>query len=80
MLRDDKFENDLNTAIANTKIEVDQLHNIYVYSDIDNGRQNPTLKLLSAIDNIKSKTMLARDTVIPIITYHSKCHLIFFND
>lgn len=55
-LRDDNFENNLDAAIAETEIEADQLHSGCVYSDIDDGRQNPTLKLLSAIDNIKSGT------------------------
>ena len=37
-LRDDNFENDFDTSIAETEIEADQLHSGYVYSGINNGR------------------------------------------
>lgn len=37
-LRDNSFENNLDTAIAKTKIETDQLHNGYMYSDINDRR------------------------------------------
>ena len=47
-----------------------------MYGDINNGRQDLTLKLLSAIDNIKSARLAASNTIIPIITYHSKKRLI----
>lgn len=80
LLHDDNFENDLDTAIANTGIETDQLHNGCVYGDIDNRRQDSILKLLSTIDNIKSKTMVASGTAVLIITYHSKGCLIPLND
>lgn len=79
MLYDDNFENDPDTAIADTKIEADQLHSRYVYSDINDGRQNPILKLLFAIDNIKSGTMLIQDNAVSVITYHSKGRLILLN-
>lgn len=80
MLHNNNFENDFNITITNTKIETDQLYNRYIYSDIDNGRQNPTLKLLSAIDNIKLVTTAASDIVVLIITYHSKGYFILLND
>ena len=57
MLSHDYFENNLNTIIANTKIEWGQLYSSCVYNNIDNRRQNLILKLLSAINNIKLKTM-----------------------
>lgn len=80
MLHDDNFENDLITAIADTEIEADQLYSGYVYSDIDDRRQNLILKLLFAIDNIKLKTTVANDTTFLTITYHSKDCLILLND
>lgn len=80
LLRDDNFENNFDTAIVDTKIETDQLHRWYRYSDIDNGKQNLTLKLLSIIDNIKSKTTVVSNTTFPTIIYHSKSYLIFLND
>lgn len=37
------FKNNLNTAIANIGIEGDYINSDYVYSNIDNKRQNSTL-------------------------------------
>lgn len=51
-----------------------------MYSDINNRRQNLTLKLLSTINNIKSATTAISDTIVPIITYYSTSHLIPLND
>lgn len=56
LLPNDNLENDFDVAIADTEIEADHLHNGCVYSDINDGRKNLILKLLFAIDNIKSKT------------------------
>ena len=80
LLHDDNLENDLDTAIAETEIEADQLHSGCVYSDINDGRQNPTLKLLSAIDNIKSRTMPTSDNAVLVITFHSQGRLIPLNN
>lgn len=57
LLRDNNFENDFDIVITDIKIEIDQLYNRYVYGDINNKRENLILKLLSAINNIKSRTM-----------------------
>ena len=80
MLHDNNFENDYDVVIADTEIEADQLYSGYMYSNINNRRKNLTLKLLSAIDNIKSKTMVESDIAVPTITYHSKGCLILLND
>lgn len=77
LLCDNNFKNNL---IANTKIEKDQLHSGCMYSDINNRKQDLTLKLLFAINNIKSKTMVVSDITVPIIIYHSKGRLIPLND
>lgn len=71
LLRDDNFEKDFDAAIAKTESEADQLHSGYVYSDIDDGSQNPTLKLLSTIDNIKSGIIPTQDNAVLIITFHN---------
>lgn len=42
-LYDNNFKNNLNTTIADIKIEVDQLYNKCMYSNINNGKQDPTL-------------------------------------
>lgn len=80
MLGNDNFENDLDIAIANTEIKADQLHSGRVYSDINDERQNLTLKLLSTIDNIKSKIMVASNTAVSTIIYYSKSRLILLNN
>lgn len=57
LLYDDNFENNFNDTIAKTKIKADPLYSGCVYSDINDKNQNPILKLLSAINNIKLETM-----------------------
>ena len=79
-LRDNNFEKNLNMVIADTKIEANQLHIKFFYSDINNGRQNPTLKLLFAFDNIKSRITPIQNIAVLVITYHRKERLIFLND
>ncbi len=51
-LNDGNFENDLDAAIAGNGIEGDHINSGCIYSDIDDQRQNPTLRLLSAVANI----------------------------
>lgn len=80
MLRNNNFENNLDTIITETKIEVDQLYSRYVYGDIDNGTQNATLKLLSTIDNMKSKTTPTKDNAVSVIIFYSQGHLIPLNN
>lgn len=80
MLYNNNFEKNLNIAIANTKIKADELHSKCIYNDIDNGRQNQILKLLSTIDNIKSMITVASDIIVPIITYHNTTYFIFLNN
>lgn len=46
----------------------------------DNRKQNPTLKLLFAIDNINSIITAASDTGVLIITCHSKSCFILLNN
>lgn len=77
MLYDNNFENNLNVIITDTKIEVNQLKNRFVYSDINDRRQNSILKFLFIINKIKLAIILAKNTAIPIITYYSKRYLIF---
>lgn len=80
MLHDNNFENDFDATIADIKIKADQLYSKYVYSDIDNRKQNPILKLLFAIDNIKSVITATSNIAVLIIIYHSKNCLIFLNN
>ena len=80
LLYNNNFKNDFDTAIANTKIQADQLYSRCIYSNINNRKQNLILKLLSAIDNIKLAIIIISRTIFSIITYYSKGCLIFLND
>ena len=51
-----------------------------MYSNIDNRRQNPTLKLISAIDNIKLETTPTQNNAVLVITFYSQAHLINLNN
>ena len=75
----ENFENDLDHAITEAGIEGDAIQTGCVYSDIDDNRQNPTLKLLSAIDNTNSGTNPSHDAH-PAISYQAKGQLIPLND
>lgn len=79
-LCDGNYENDLDAAIADTGIKGDHIHSGCVYSDIDDGRQNPTLRLLSAIGNIKATTLALDTSTTKIVTYRNKGRLIPLND
>lgn len=57
------FENDLNVIIANIGIKEDHINSVYIYTNIDNKKQNFTLQLLFAIGNIKTTVF------IPIFKY-----------
>lgn len=80
MLRNNNFANNLNITIADTKIEVNKFYSRCVYSDINNKKQNPILKLLFAIVNIKLETMPTRNIAVPIISYYRKRRFILLNN
>lgn len=69
-------ENDSHAAIADTKIEGDHIHSGCIYKNIDDGRQNPILRLLSAINNIKVTDLTLDTTSSLIISYHNKGQLL----
>ena len=79
-LHNNNFENNYNTIIADIKIKANQLHSRYMYSDIDNKRQDLILKLFFAINNKKSKTIVTSDITFSTLIYNSKNRLIFLND
>ena len=56
------YKNNLNTAIVDISIENDHIYSSSIYSNINNGRQNPILQILSTIKNIKTLA-LALDTL-----------------
>lgn len=68
-------ENDLFAAIADINIEKNYIHKGYIYSDISDRRQNPTLQLLLTITNIKNIDLSSNSISLLIIFYCSKAGL-----
>ncbi len=79
-LNDDNFENDLDTAIAGTDIEGDHINSGCVYSDIDDQRQNSTLRLLSAVANIQATVSTRDQPTSTTISYYNSGQLVSLND
>ncbi len=79
-LNDSNFENDLDTAIAGTSIEEDHINSNYIYSNIDDQRQNSTLRLLSAIANIQAIVSTTDQPTSTTILYCSSGQLVLLND
>ncbi len=71
-LCDGNFENNLDATIASAGIEGDHINSGCIYSDIDNGRQNPTLCLLSAIGNIKAQAPNPDPPISDIVTFRKR--------
>lgn len=79
-LYEDNYENNLYVAIADIGIEGNHIHSGCVYSDIYDGRQNPTLRLLFAIGNIKVTDLTSDITYLLIISYCNKRQFFPLND
>lgn len=79
-LCEDNYKNDFYTAITDTKIEGDHIHSSCVYGDIDDEKQNLTLRLLSAIGNIKVIDLTSDTTSPLVISYCNKGQLFLLND
>ncbi len=79
-LNDGNFKNDLDTAIASTDIEGDYINSGCVYSDIDDQRQNPTLRLLFAVANIQATVSTTNQLTSSTISYRSSGQLVPLND
>lgn len=79
-MNNSSFENDLDIAIAKTDLKKDHIYSVYVYSNIDNARQNLILKLLSAINNMKKIVDLLNNMIVVVISYCNKNHLVLLNN
>ncbi len=79
-LNDGNFENDLDAAIAGTGIEGDHINSGCIYSDINDQRQNPTLRLLSAVANIQATVSTRDQPTSTTISYRSSGQLVPLND
>lgn len=79
-LNNGNVENDLNTAIVYTKMGNDQIYNKCIYSNVNNIKQNISLKLLSAITNVKTSSKPKLDMLILIIAYYSSSQILLLND
>lgn len=77
---DNKFENNLNTIIANVGIEGDNKNFGYVYNNIYNEKQSFTLWFLSLIDNIKVQTPISDLLRSGIIIFCIKNQFVLLNN
>lgn len=80
VFNDGNFENNLDVTIAGTGIEGDHSNSGCVYSDIDDQRQNATLRVLSAIANIKPTISTTDPATSTAISYHSISQLVPLNN
>lgn len=74
------FENNLNAAIASIGIKKDHIYSGCVYSNINNEQQNPTLRLLSTVGNIKATVFISDPLISTIVFYCNRGQLIPLND
>lgn len=78
-LETDNFENDLQQAMDDASLNAVGMTGGCLYTDVDNIREHPTSKLLSAVAN---RNMLDESTRadVPPLTYRTKRHAIPLND
>lgn len=79
-LNNGNFENDFNVAIAGTDIEKNYINSGYIYSNINDQQQNPTLQLLSTVTNIKSTVSITNQLTSTTIFYYSNGQLILLSN
>ncbi len=80
-------ENDLHHALETTKMENTGLSSDFIYTDINEARQNPYLKLISTINNlqttpsiIENSNLVDNDASQPMLTFNLKGNRIALND
>lgn len=61
-------------------IKKDHINNNYIYSNIDNRKQNSILQLLYAFNNIKTIISISDLLISIIIFYYNKRQLILLNN
>ena len=74
------FENNFDTAIASIGIERDHINSGCIYSNIDNERQNSTLRLLSMVGNIKVTASTSNPPTSTIVFYRNRGQLVPLNN
>ena len=79
-LCDGNSENNLDAAIASTGIERDHINSGCVYSNINDKRQNPILRHLSAVGNIKAIAFTSDPPTSTIVFYYNRSPLVPLND
>lgn len=62
-------KNDFDIAIADTSIKTDHIYDGYIYSNINNRWQNPTLQFLFIIGNNKVPNLTSNILITIIIFY-----------
>lgn len=79
-LYDNNIKNDLDTAIASRGIEKDYINSGYIYNNINNRRQIPTLWLLSTISNIKVQAYIPNLPILTISNFCTRSQFVPLND
>lgn len=79
-LYDSNYENNPDVAITGTSIVRNDINTSCIYSDIDDGWQNLTLRLLSTITNIKVPVSTLDQPISTIISFCNRDQLILLND
>lgn len=79
-LYNNNFENNLDVSIMDINIKKYHIYRCYVYNNIDNRQQNPTLQFLSIIGNIKVSALTLDILTITVIFYCNKSRFILLNN
>ena len=76
-LSEDNLENDMHTAISDCNKLQSSLFSRCVFSNIDETRHHPILKLISAVNNLANDN---GEETKPLIIYSANGHPICLND
>ena len=73
-------ENNLKYALGLAGIEDSGLLNDYIYSDVNESRQNLYIKLILAINNLQTTAIAIDNTSQPMLAFNFQGNLIALND
>lgn len=79
-LESDNYENELHSAVNDAGLNDSGLLSGCLYTDADDAREHPTMKLVSAVTNYKRGAALSDNVDLPILTYKNSGRPIPLND
>lgn len=79
-LSTDNYENVLHHAVDDAELNDDRILSGRLYTDADDNRTHPTLKLVSALTNYKNNEKAGEEVDLPFLTYTNKGNLTPLND